>query len=69
MADEKITDQEILEASRQASLDFLKGGAVQSYRVGSRSATRASLKDLLEVEDRLNPAKASRFRRVVVMDR
>jgi hypothetical protein len=59
-------DVEYLAALKQARLAIVRGA--QSYRVGSRSLTRADLPTILSEIARLEGTIAPRFRRVVVTD-
>lgn len=48
---EEITKQSMLEEVRRAKISILQGG--QAYKIGSRSLTRASLKELNDMEKQL----------------
>lgn len=61
------SDQEYLDALKKARLSII--GGAQSYTVGSRSLTRANLKDINDEINRLEGAHVPRFRRGMVSDR
>jgi len=60
-------DKEYLAELKKARLAIVTGA--QSYRVGSRSLTRANLPLILVEIARLEGAATPRFRRMVVVDR
>ena len=62
-----MDDKEYTEKLREAYLVRMARG-VAEYGIGSRRLRYDSPKDLLDAIDRTDPAKAPKFRRVVVRD-
>ena len=60
------SDKEYLEALKKARIAIVTGA--QSYRIGSRSLTRADLKLLNDEIARLEGSTIPKFRRVYMVD-